>query len=202
MGFPIGKILGGIGGAVGGFFGGPAGALAGSQIGSLLGGGDDERKIAGVGRQLQPGPVTAGPVGLPSFNFSGATFVNPSSVGPQASLARLPSLGRNALSLTGFGNFFGGSGNGKASPISTILAKARAATGGPVTRNKLIDSAKICGLEVTAQTFGLEVTEVCMVVVKGRTRRRRGVSAADVRRTKRTIHFASKIRKDLKVLAK
>jgi len=96
---------------------------------------------------------------------------------------------------------FGG-GNGGQNPISVILAKARAATGGPVTRNKIIEAAKACGLEVAAQTFGLDVREICLVVVKGRTRRRRGVSAADIRRTKRTIGFASKIRKDLKALAR
>jgi len=71
-----------------------------------------------------------------------------------------------------------------------------------VTRNKIIEASKACGLEVAANTFGLDMREVCLVVVKGRTRRRRGVSAADIRRTKRTINFASKIRKDLKALAR
>ncbi len=105
------------------------------------------------------------------------------------------------LGLSTLPSIFSGGGNGQ-NPISVILAKARAATGGPVTRNKIIEAAKACGLEVAGQTFGLDIREVCLVVVKGRTRRRRGVSAADIRRTKRTIGFASKIRKDLKALAK
>jgi len=122
--------------------------------------------------------------------------------------ARVPTVARRAGDLiagTGLGYLFGGNGytNGAGrSPVQQILAQARAATGGPVTRNKIIDAAKTCGLEVAAQTFGLAVPQVCQVVVKGRTRRRRGISAADIRRTKRTIHFANKIRKDLKSLSR
>lgn len=200
MGFNIGKLLSLGGAAVGGFFGGPAGAAAGFQLGSLVSG--EEEKAATIGRQTQPGPIT--PAAFTPAAFSGATFPSfrAPSVGPtRASFAGIGrAVGTGLLGL-GVGQMFGGSKNG-GSPISQILAKARAATGGPVTRNRLIDAAKVCGLEVAADTFGLDVREVCMVVVKGRTRRRRGVSAADIRRTKRTINFASKIRKDLKALAR
>ncbi len=201
MGFNIGRFIGKIAGPVlGGLIGGPAGAAVGSAVSA--GFASDPQTAATVGRATQPGPISVAqsqPVFRAQPNFQ------PSSIGPTfASLARLPSVVRDVgvgLGLSTLPTIFGG-GNGGGNQISVILAKARAATGGPVTRNKIIDSAKVCGLEITAQTFGLAVTEVCMVVVKGRTRRRRGVSAADIRRTKRTIHFAAKIRKDLKVLAK
>lgn len=201
MGFNIGRFIGSIAPAVGSIFGPPGTAVGLGVQAALAPSNGGAAQAATVGRATQPGPISA-PAASPLFpqpQFA------PTSIGPTfASLARLPSVIRDVgvgMGLSQLPSLFT-PGGGKQNQISAILAKARAATGGPVTRNRIIDSAKVCGLEVTAQTFGLAVTEVCMVVVKGRTRRRRGVSAADIRRTKRTIHFASKIRKDLKVLAK
>jgi len=200
MGFSIGRFLGAIAPAVGSIFG-PAGTALGLGVSAALARpSSSPSQVAAIGRATQPGPISV----APQPNFAPTSF-GPSSIGPTfASLSRLPSVARDVgvgLGLSQLPTIFG-AGGGQKNQISVILAKAREATGGPVTRNKIIDSAKVCGLEVTAQTFGLAVTEVCMVVVKGRTRRRRGVSAADIRRTKRTIGFASKIRKDLKALAR
>jgi len=200
MGFSIGRFLGAIAAPIGALIAGPAGAAVGASISAGLTAGGASAAAA-TGRATQPGPISTQLANFdPQFVGTGV----PSSIAPtMASLARLPAVIRDVgvgLGISTVLPIFGG-GNGK-SPISTILAKARAATGGPVTRNKIIDAAKTCGLEVAANTFGLEVREVCLVVVKGRTRRRRGVSAADIRRTKRTIHFASKVRKDLKALAR
>jgi len=201
MGFNIGRFIGAVAPVVGGAFGGPIGAGIGTAI--SIGLAPDTSSAATVGRATQPGPISAAPVPV-NPQFLGGGFA-PTSIAPTfASLARLPSVARDVGIGLGLGSLpamFSGA-NGQRNPISTILAKARAATGGPVTRNKIIEAAKACGLEVASNTFGLDVREVCLVVVKGRTRRRRGVSAADIRRTKRTINFASKIRKDLKVLAR
>jgi len=200
MGFNIGSFLGSVAPFLGGAIAGPIGAVIGGGISAALR--PDQVNAATVGRQTQPGPVSS----TGSQGFSPNFFIS-SSTGPApqaASLTRIPNVIRDigiGLGLGELPRFLGGP-NGNGNPISRILAKARAATGGAVTRNKIIDAAKTCSLEVAAQTFGLDVREVCLVVVKGRSRRRRGVSAADIRRTKRTIHFASKIRKDLKVLAK
>lgn len=201
MGFNIGRFLGKIAGPViGGLIGGPGGALAGAAI--TAGFTEDTQAAATAGRATQPGPISIS-VRSPSPQFGGFPVL-PSSIAPTFQTAALAPVLRGAGQLaTGFGlgTLFSGNGNGK-SPISQILARARAATGGPVTRNKIIDAAKTCGLETAASTFGLDVRQVCLVVVAGRSRRRRGVSAADIRRTKRTISFASKIRKDLKKLGK
>ncbi len=200
MGFSIGRFLGSIAPAVGSIFG-PAGTAVGLGVQAGLSRNNGASTAATVGRATQPGPISPA-ISQPNLR---PPVLAPTSIGPTfASLARLPSVIRDigtGIGLSTLPSILGG-GGGNGNQISVILAKARAATGGPVTRNKLIDSAKVCGLEITAQTFGLDVTEVCMVVVKGRTRRRRGVSAADIRRTKRTIGFASKIRKDLKALAR
>jgi len=205
MGFNIGRFFGSIapeaGAAAGGFFGGPGGAALGFAVGSAVEAGltpDAPSRAATVGRTTQPGPVSVSSVGR-NLQFGGGGRFLPSSVGPTLALGSLRGFGRKGgTALTLFGN---GNGNGK-NPIQIILAKAREATGGPVTRNRIIDAAKACGLETTASTFGIDLREVCLVIVKGRTRRRRGVSAADIRRTKRTINFASKVRKDLKALAR
>ena len=201
MGFNIGRFIGAIAPAVGGAFGGPVGGAIGLGVQAALAS-DSPSAAATVGRTTQPGPVSISPVA--TSQFQGGGFF-PSSTGPTfASLSRLPSVIRDigtGIGLSSLPSIFNGGGNGN-NPISIILAKARAATGGPVTRNKIIEASKACGLETAAATFGLDMREVCLVVVKGRTRRRRGVSAADIRRTKRTIGFASKIRKDLKVLAR
>ena len=200
MGFNIGRFLGSIAPAIGGAVAGPLGAVVGAGISAGLR--DDEPAAAAViGRATQPGPISQPALPTVSRQFTGGPTFAPSSIGPTAfGLATLPRVGTAVTTALGLGSLFQPSGNG--SPISRILAKARQATGGAVTRNKIIEAAKACGLEIAANTFGLDVREVCLVVVKGRTRRRRGVSAADIRRTKRTINFASKIRKDLKVLAR
>ncbi len=200
MGFNIGRFLGKIAGPVlGGIIGGPSGGALSTAVSA---GFDEPAKAATVGRATQPGPISPSNINIVApAGFGGA----PSSIAPSfASLARLPAIGRDVgigLGLGQLPSIFGG-GNGQGNQVQRILAKARQATGGPVTRNRIIDAAKVCGLDIAARTFGLGVEEVCMVVVKGRTRRRRGVSAADIRRTKRTIGFAAKIRKDLKALAK
>jgi len=201
MGFSIGRFLGSIAGPViGGLIGGAPGAAVGAAISS--GFEQDTAQAATIGRATQPGPISVSIA--PTPQFAQGFPVAPTSIAPSFQTASLVPVLRGARDIAtgvGISQFFGGNGNGK-NPISQILARARQATGGPVTRNKIIDAAKVCGLETAASTFGLDLRQVCMVVVKGRTRRRRGVSAADIRRTKRTIGFASKIRKDLKALAR
>ncbi len=204
MGFNIGRFLGAVAGPlIGAAIGGPAGALIGGGITSALGPDPAAAKAATVGRQTQAGPISIS-VGTPSPAFPRAPGFAPSSIVPTPLGIIGPVVRQVGGAIGGFlagEAIFGRNGNGK-SPISIILGKARDFTGGAVTRNKIIDAAKACGLETAAQTFGLDVREICLVVVKGRSRRRRGISAADIRRTKRTIGFASKIRKDLKVLAR
>jgi len=200
MGFNIGRFLGSIAKPILGAVFGPLGGVIGGGVGAALA--PDPVSAATLGRTTLPGPFSnAAPLPNPFLNR--ASFAANSILPTPASfgLGRLPSI------LGGLGTGlalepFMRSGGQPRNPISEILAKARQATGGPVTRNKIIEAAKACGLEVAGQTFGLDIREVCLVVVKGRTRRRRGVSAADIRRTKRTIGFASRIRKDLKALAR
>ncbi len=67
-----------------------------------------------------------------------------------------------------------------------ILATARAFQPG-ATAKKIIRSARECGIELAAATFGLDVLQVCFLISQPPIRRSRGISAADVRRTRSTM---------------
>ena len=92
-------------------------------------------------------------------------------------------------------SLFGGNGES----VSDILKEARESTGRSVTKNKIIDAAKACGINLAASTFGISESQVCIVIVAGRSRRSRGISAADIRRTRRVIRFNKGLTKQLKV---
>ena len=86
--------------------------------------------------------------------------------------------------------------------IGAILQSASDATGRRVTRREIINAARHCGIEIAAQSFGLDVHDVCAIVAKGMPRRRRGISAADLRRTRSTLRKIQGMRKDLKPLCR
>jgi len=200
MGFEIGRFLGKVAGPIlGGILGGPLGAVVGAGITAGF-----AQPAPIPGRQL---PAAATPIrGAPT-----GTAVVP-----------VPGAVTQVLQLGGNGRGFGTAGFGvqrrrvgfvrgaaravapffgagfAAGALTEILLEARANTGQRVTKNKIIDAAKHCGIELAADTFGISESDVCKVIVAGRTRRRRGISAADVRRTKRTLRFVGRIKKDLK----
>jgi len=67
-----------------------------------------------------------------------------------------------------------------------ILATAKAFSPG-ATAKKIIRSARQCGIELAAATFGLDVLQVCFLISQPAIRRSRGISAASVRTTRRTM---------------
>lgn len=200
MGFNIGSFLGSIAPLAGFALGGPVGAAIGGAISAGFAPAPQPQAV--VGRQTQP--VMFQPQALTSI------FPVPAAV------TRFVGRPRNGFGTGGFGvqrrrvGFAGpisrlalpmfGAGVTAGAVISDILQRARENSGQRVTKNKIIDSARACGIELTADTFGLSESDVCKVIVAGRSRRRRGVSAADVRRTKRTLRFVRSIKKDLKAV--
>jgi len=201
MGFSIGSVLGGLLPIVGGIFGGPVGAAIGGAVGAGFAKPTAAAPI--VGRQTQPAVTVpqamTSIVPVPQF-AAGGGGIN-ISFGNGGRQARTFAGGGGDRTLRGgvltqFGRAVGVGGG----PIAEILADARAFTGGPVTKNAIIASAKVCGIDITSDTFGLTDGDVCRVIVAGRTRRRRGISAADIRRTKRTIGFVKRLTKDLKAV--
>lgn len=79
----------------------------------------------------------------------------------------------------------GGGGVRTVTRKQMILMAARAANPG-ATAKKIIRSARQCGIELAAATFGLSVLDVCFLIAQPATRRSRGISAADIRTVSRT----------------
>lgn len=90
---------------------------------------------------------------------------------------------------------------GAAVSVTELLRLARQNSGQSVSVRKIVEAARVCGLETAAATFGLSTTQVCQIIVSRRPRRRRGISAADLRRTRSTIRKITNMRRDLKKLA-
>lgn len=200
MGFSIGSFIGALAPAIGGFFGGPGGAVLGAAVGAGFGRATSAQAV--VGRQTQP--VLQGASGLTSIvpvpvNVPRVQFAGTRGFGTEGFGVQRRRVGLTGMVARGVGGMFAG-GLTAGLVISDILQRARENSGQRVTKNKIIDSAKACGIELTAETFGLSESDVCKVIVAGRSRRRRGVSAADVRRTKRTLRFVRSIKKDLKAV--
>ncbi len=78
-----------------------------------------------------------------------------------------------------------------------ILATARAANPG-ATAKKILRSARECGIELSAATFGLNVLDVCFLIAQPPTRRSRGISAVDLRRTRSTVRKVHNIEADFR----
>ena len=194
MGFSIGKFIGSIAPFVGGAIAGPIGAVLGAGISSGFGSSAPAPAPAPIpARAVTP----QGPQFAPSSLTSVAPTPNPFNVQRRRVATFLPAAGR-AAAAGGIGgaivSMFGGGGES----VGDILRQARETFGRGVTKNKIINAAKFCGIESAADTFGISDTQLCKVIVSGRTRRRRGISAADIRRTRRTLRTVKSIRADLK----
>lgn len=137
---------------------------------------------AGLTTFFGGGPRPTGATGTSIVSLGGA-------VGPQFLGAKMPGLVGGAVGLG-------------VSLLSEILFRAKESTGRRVTKREIIQAAKVCGIELAAQSFGLSEIDICRVIAAGAPRRRRGISAADMRRTRSTIRKVNTIRKDLKQLAR
>ncbi len=188
MGFSIGGFLGTIAPAVLGSILGP--------VGSVIG-----RGIAG-GLRGDPITNTLGTQRAPTERngFAGSSF-GPTTVAVRGlPVPRMPTPpGRTPLPFPVPRLF--GDGNGQPTTrLSEILDRARRATGGPVSSRKIRDAVRGCGLDTAASMFGLSVEDVCFVFIQ-RRRRRGGISATDLRRTRSTIRKINNMRKSLKTLS-
>jgi len=188
MGFSIGGFLSSIAPAIGGALLGPVGSV--------------------IGRGIQVG-LSGGAIGSPVGTVRAATpdTGSGSSFGPTSvairglPVPRLPGAPTPRTPLPfPIPRLFNGNGNGQPTTrLGEILNRARTATGGPVSSRKIRDAVRGCGLDTTASMFGLSVEDVCFVFIQ-RRRRRGGISATDLRRTRSTIRKINNMRKSLKTL--
>ncbi len=168
----------------------------------------------GGGAQAQV-PITAGQAALLSGGTAGRVLSTGTSVGPVGALAggafqrageiALPIAARAVLPAVqraaGVPAFVSAeAGVRTVTRRQLILMTARAFSPG-ATVKKIIRSAKECGIELTASTFGLSVLDVCFLLAQPVSRRSRGISAADMRRTRSTIRKVTTIQRQLKALS-
>ncbi len=148
--------------------------VAGPIIGSIIGGPAGAILGAGItsafGSSQRPGQLS----------FPGPTVI-----------AQMPAPGPAALAQARL------TGRGGVPTVADLLRLSRETTGRPASSRKIRESARVCGLEVTAQTFGLTVTQICQIVIARGPRRGRGISAADMRRTRSTIRKISTLQHNL-----
>ncbi len=158
----------------------------------------------GLGTQLRGGgiaPVQAGTSVGPIIEAAGQVLTALPPVITAITGARVG----QPLPQTGFGSPFGQTGLAMpaANGVRTmtrkqfILATARAANPG-ATAKKILRSARECGIELSAATFGLNVLDVCFLIAQPPTRRSRGISAADLRRTRSTVRKVHNIEADFR----
>ena len=170
MAFGIGSILGAISSVVS-----PIASIAGA-IGQII---SPSRPPPPQGRTVfLPAPVAAPiqpsgglmlPVGLPFGSFRFGSQVGP-SVQPAAAGALVPFVAGGARSL-----------------IAALLARASAAVGTRITRNRALSLVRDLGLAAAAAALGLTAIEIAQIIASSPRRRRRGITAAQIATTKATI---------------
>lgn len=170
--------------------------IAGPALGSALGGPIGGTIAGAIFAPPPPSPTFAPqqPAPLPV-----ASFGNFPQTAPQTGTVRrtLPTqttvVGMGALPAVARG----------VTRVGQIVARSSQALGRRVTSNEIVAAAIACGIDLAAQTFFLDETEVCELIVAKRKRRRaRGISAADLRRTRATIRKVSTIRKQIRALSR
>ncbi len=212
----LGSVLGGIfGGAITSNPAGIAlGSAAGNFIGDLISGNQSSVAVTAAQAGLLSGGF-AGPV------TSTGTSVGPATVSPvfggfggiQPIVSALPRVIApvvgSAIGSVIADQFLAAPGRGDVvarAPISPvtgsmrtmtrrqfILASARAANPG-ATAKKIIRTARQCGIDLAAATFGLDAMSICFLIAETPTRRRRGISAADITRTRATIRKVNSLK--------
>lgn len=138
-----------------------------------------------------PAPVSFGGFAQQVLTDVGIPYLQQTLLpgGPTAGAAVMPTPTATPTATPAMGPAIAG----VATTVRMILAKASAWIGKRVTRSSLMSAVKKIGLEATAVALGLTVFEVATVVASAPTRRARGISAGDVKRTKRTLRKLSSL---------
>ena len=183
----------------------PAVGIVNSVV-DLISGSRASVQPAGIGVAASPGfpgaPIAGTSVGPQAIQAGfGGTLVAPVGAlagtlirrvaGPAAVVGALGTIAQDIV---------GGNGARPTTRRAQILAVARSNNPG-ATAKKIIRSARECGIELASATFGLNVLDVCFLIAQPPTRRSRGISAADMRRTRSTIRKVTTIQHQLKSLS-
>jgi len=163
----------------------------GFSIGGLISGA--AKGISSI-LSVSPDPITRIAGGALAGAFAAPTAAPAARSGSVSPAVLQPAL-RTGNVGTMLGLFVGG-----ALTVAELLKQSREVTGRPASSRKIRQSVQICGIQVTAEAFGLSESQICRIAVQTGRRRARGISAADLRRTRSTIRKVAGIRKSLVAL--
>ena len=93
--------------------------------------------------------------------------------------------------------FGGSSSSGSGGRLKSILDAASQAAGKRITSRQIVQSVRSIGIQATADALGISAEDVAFVFVARRRRRARGISAADLRRTRSTLRKVRSIERSL-----
>jgi len=202
MGFSIGSFLGKIAGPViGALTGSPllgAGVSAGfAGVGGAGGSVGPSAALApahahasfGAGFGLhQHGQYTTEAIHREAHRMGAQPFFGG---GATPSFPQVAQFGGTAVIARGIG------ATGIVGLIASLFAVSRDRTGQPINRKKVAAAVRVCGISMAAQMFALSELEICQIVISKGRRRGRGISAADLRRTRATLRKVHNIQHDL-----
>lgn len=142
------------------------------------------------GRPSMAAPSTGflrGAQAAPAFGFSGGGL-------QVASVAPGLATGAAGLAAVGRGMF------GLIRSATGRISGVRLGSGTFVSRKKMVALAKRVGIEAAAIALGITVVSLAEAIATTPTRRRRGISAADIRRTRSTLRKVCVLTNDLKTV--
>ena len=116
--------------------------------------------------------------------------VSPMGFGAPTQVASIAGVGARAIA--GGARVFRGA-VGLIRSSTGKISGVRLGSGAFVSRKKVVSMARRVGIEATAVAIGITVADMAEMVVTAPVRRRRGISAADIRRTKRTLRKVCQI---------
>ncbi len=177
MGFSIGGILSGITSAVSGVGGIVSGVRA------ITGGGGSQSGPTGVRRT---GFVTKAQEIAAGLDPFGRALLGGGGGAAQAAL--LPALVPPAIA-------------GARGLMALLLGRASATLGKRISARGVVSLVRSLGLTAAAVALGLTVEEVAQIFASAPKARRRGITARDIRTTKRVIRTTARIQHDLGHLA-
>ena len=175
-GGPIGAAIGGLG------------ALTGSPTASV------PVQVGGyAGGTYKTGPIKTTQAAGPLIR-AGTTLIRRSGLAGEFG-ALLSSSGEYAGSMN---NCEGGKVVTALQYINQVL---RASCRKGTSYKRLLDAVRSCGIDAIANQIGVEPAIICQAIIDRPRRRRRGISAADLARTRSTVRKINSMQRQLKALA-
>ena len=145
------------------------------------------------------GAVVGGPAGAAiGAGVTAATrSLSQPQLAPTAVAVQAPRIGGSQVGPTATPAMAGALVPGARAMIQSLLAVAGASLGKRVTASSVLSLTRELGLVAAAAALGLTAVEVAQIIATKPRRRRRGITAAQIATTRRTIRKVTSIQRAL-----